>query len=254
VSLAISLPAEKIAQIGSFPVSNAVFTSWIVSAIFIAGALIISRQAASSSATKEAPGKFLNAVEMIVEGLFNFTAQIIGSAKETKKYFPLLGTLFLFIMINNWMGLLPGVGSIGFWGEHHGKTALIPFFRGANADLNMTFALALVAVAYIHFYGMSALGIKAHIGKFFNFRGAIDAFVGVLELISEFSKVVSFAFRLFGNIFAGEVLLMVISSLVPVIAALPFYFLEIFVGFVQALVFMMLTVVFIKVHTAHHSH
>ncbi len=254
MSLAISLPAEKIAQIGSFPVTNSVLTSWIVSVLFIAGALMISRQISASSATNQAPGKLLNAIEMIVEGLFQFTSQIIGSAKETKKYFPLLATIFVFIMINNWVGLLPGVGSIGFWGLHHGQTVLIPLFRGANADLNMTFGLALVAVAYIHFYGMSALGVKAHLAKFFNFRGAIDAFVGVLELISEFSKVISFAFRLFGNIFAGEVLLMVISSLVPVFAALPFYFLEIFVGFVQALVFMMLTVVFIKVHTAHHSH
>ncbi len=248
MALAISLPAEKIAQIGSFPITNSLLTSWIVSAIFVVGALIISRQ------NKKVPGKFQNAVEMIVEGLFNFTSQIIGSASTTKKYFPLLGTLFIFIIINNWIGLLPGVGSIGFWGQHHGQTVLIPLLRGANADLNMTIALALISVTMIHLYGVNALGLGAHLSKFFNFKGLIEAFVGLLELISEFSKVISFAFRLFGNIFAGEVLLMVISSLVPVFAAIPFYFLEIFVGFVQALVFMMLTVVFIKVHTAHHSH
>jgi F-type H+-transporting ATPase subunit a len=198
VALAISLPAEKIAQIGSFPVTNSVLTSWIVTAIFIIGALVISRQ------NKAVPGKFQNAVEMIVEGLFDFTSQIIGSASATKKYFPLLGTLFVFIIFNNWIGLLPGVGSIGFWGQHHGQTVLIPLFRGANADLNMTIALSLISVTFIHWYGISALGIGSHLGKFFNFKDVIGSFVGLLELISEFSKIISFAFRLFGNIFAGE--------------------------------------------------
>lgn len=248
MALAISLPAEKIAQIGSFPVTNSLLTSWVVSAIFIVSALIISRL------NKKVPGKFQNAVEMIVEGLFQFTSQIIGDISSAKKYFPLLATLFIFIVFNNWIGLLPGVGTIGFWGEHHGHHVLIPLFRGANADLNMTIALALISVTMIHLYGVSALGLGAHLKKFFNFKGLIEAFVGLLELISEFSKVISFAFRLFGNIFAGEVLLAVISSLIPVVAAVPFYFLEIFVGFVQGLVFMMLTVVFIKVHTAHHEH
>jgi F-type H+-transporting ATPase subunit a len=122
----------------------------------------------------------------------------------------------------------------------------VPLLRGANADLNTTLALAVIAVIAIQVLGVSAIGAIKYAKKFFNFSNPINAFVGFLELISEFSKLISFSFRLFGNIFAGEVLLMVIAFLVPYIAPLPFFFLELFVGIVQALVFMMLTLVFIK--------
>ena len=127
----------------------------------------------------------------------------------------------------------------------------MPLFRGPTADLNTTIALALISVFMIQFYGFKHLGLK-YLKKFFNFSNPINAFIGILELISEFSRIISFAFRLFGNIFAGEVLLTVISFLIPFIAPLPFLGLEIFVGFIQALVFTMLSLVFISMATSHH--
>jgi len=164
------------------------------------------------------------------------------------------------------MGLLPGFGSIVVkkhevvlekhvdtevqkkTDEHEART---PLFRGATADLNMTLALALTAFGLIQYFGFKELGF-GYLKKFFNFLNPINFFIGILELISEFSKILSFAFRLFGNIFAGEVLLTVIAFLIPVLASFPFMMMEIFVGLVQALVFALLTAVFIQSATAKH--
>jgi F-type H+-transporting ATPase subunit a len=154
---------------------------------------------------------------------------------------------------NNWLGLLPGVGTIGLHETHHGKEVFIPLLRAGNADLNTTLALAVIAVVAIQIFGILAIGFWKYAGKFINFKGPIDFFVGILELISELSRLVSFSFRLFGNVFAGEVLLIVIASLLPFIGPLPFYALEIFVGFIQALVFVMLALVFIKMAITDHA-
>ena len=149
-------------------------------------------------------------------------------------------------ILKNWFGLLPGVGSFLIKVvEEHGEV-FIPLLRGNNADLNTTLALAIISVVSIQFFSIKYLGIKKYLHKFFNFSDPISFFVGILDILSEFSKVLSFAFRLFGNIFAGEVLLTIVAFLVPVLASFPFIGLEIFVGFVQALVFSMLTAVFIS--------
>jgi F-type H+-transporting ATPase subunit a len=171
-----------------------------------------------------------------------------GNRQRAAQFFPLLITIFIFVLINNWIGLLPGVGSIII------KTAEgnVPLLRGANADLNTTLALAIVSVAAIQFYAMRELGFRRHIKKYFALD-PIYSFVGFLELISEFSKVISFSFRLFGNIFAGEVLLIVIAYLLPLVGPLPFFGLELFVGLIQALVFTMLTLVFLVIATADHG-
>jgi F-type H+-transporting ATPase subunit a len=161
-----------------------------------------------------------------------------------------VATIFLFVLVSNWIGLLPGVGSI-LINDGHGHQ--IPLLRAAAADLNFTLALGVLAVVVVNLIAIVTLGIRSHAGKFFNFSGPINFFVGILELVSEFAKIISFSFRLFGNIFAGEVLLVIVAFLVPYVAPLPFLFLEVFVGFIQAFVFAMLALVFIAVATTEHG-
>ena len=161
--------------------------------------------------------------------------------KYTEKLFPLTFTFFLLILIGNWIGLLPVVGPITV---NHA-----PLFRGPNADLSTTLAFALISVGATQYFGIKELGAKGYLSKFFNFKNPMNAVLGILETIQEFSKIISFSFRLFGNIFAGEVLLVVIAFLVPLLLPVPFLALEVFVGFIQALVFTVLTAIFISVAT-----
>lgn len=238
----ISLAAEKIAHIGSLPITNSMAASWIASLFLIIIGILSTKNIALI------PNKIQNFFETIVEFLFNTASGVIGDEQTTKKYFPLLATIFIFVVTNNWLGLLPGVGTIGT--QHinaEGESVLVPFLRSANADLNTTLALAVIAVFSVQIFGIIAIGFFKYSKKFINFHGPINFFVGILELVSEISKMVSFSFRLFGNIFAGEILLTVVASLVPFIAPIPFFGLELFVGVVQALVFMMLTLVFIRI-------
>ena len=199
---------------------------------------------------KEIPGKLQNIVEMAIEALLNLMQSTLGSKEKAERYFPLIATIFLFILVSNLFGLLPGVGS--FWIENGGKE--VPLFRSPAADLNFTLAFAVISVIVTNIIGMAATGVFNHLGKYFNFKGPIDFFIGILELISEFAKIVSLTFRLFGNVFAGEVLLTIIFSLAPYIIPLPFMFLELFVGMIQAFIFAMITLVSISLHTATHEH
>lgn len=176
----------------------------------------------------------------------------IAGAVKAKRFFPLVATLFAFILFSNWSGLLPGVGSIGFDGIHNGHEVFIPYFRAPTADVNTTLALGLITMVMVQVYGFKYLGLK-YFKKFFDFSNPINFFVGILELISDVSKIISFTFRLFGNIIAGEILLLVMAMLVPVLGPTPFIALELFVGFIQALVFMMLASVFINMATIGHG-
>lgn len=242
----ISIEAEKIGSIFGLGVTNSILTTWLVMAILILLGFLLTRKVSII------PNNSQSMIEVVIEGLYNFFAGING--ENSKKFFPLLATLFLFIISANWIGLLPGVGSIGI-NEHIGEeTKLVPLFRGATADLNTTLALAIIAILSIQYYGFKELGFKTHISKYINLKNPILFFVGILEIVSEFSRTISFAFRLFGNIFAGEVLLTIVAFLVPIIAPLPFLALEIFVGFIQALVFSMLTAVLLNVATQHEAH
>jgi len=236
----ISLAAEKIGHIGSLPITNSLLLSWISTAFLIFLAI------GATSNLRTIPQGIQNVFESIIELLLNLINGVLEDEKKTRQYFPLLATIFIFIITNNWLGLLPGVGSIGINEIKHGEQILVPIFRGGNADLNTTLALAIIAVISVQVFGVAAIGTFKYAKKFINFNGPINFFVGILELISEFSKMISFSFRLFGNIFAGEVLLMVIGFIAPFIAPIPFFLLELFVGMIQALVFMMLTLVFIK--------
>lgn len=177
---------------------------------------------------------------------------MMGSREVAERYIPIVVTIFIFILTSNWFGILPGAGSIGLYEQHGGESVFIPFFRSAASDLNVTLALGTLAVLIVNITGMAAKGVGGHMRKYFSLHNPIDTFVGILEFISEFAKIISFSFRLFGNIFAGEVLLIIVSFLAPFAGPVPFLFLELFVGFVQALVFAMLTMVFISIAIAQH--
>jgi F-type H+-transporting ATPase subunit a len=281
----ITLAAETIAHIGPLPITNSLLATWTVMAILIA---------VSFFATKKltlVPSSHLTSIlEMLIDALHSFFSSILGH--QTNQIFPLAASLFLFILVANWEGLLPGFGTVGIYRnetaaevqqnqpsgvteeqaeapqEERAEKAVqtqentqgtaqkakepefVPLFRGATADLNMTIALAIIAVVAMQYFGFKTLGI--HYGKrFINFKGPMDFFIGILEIVSDTSKVVSFAFRLFGNIFAGEVLLSVMAFIMPFIAPTPFLLMELFVGFIQALVFSTLTSVFINVAVSH---
>jgi F-type H+-transporting ATPase subunit a len=303
--LVISLAAEKIGSIAGFPVTNSLVATWLVMEVLFIFTYFATRKLSL------VPGKVQIIAEMVIGGLYDFFSQAAGH--HINKFFPLIASLFLFIITANWMGLLPGFSTIGFYhtrAESHEaavkesepvkvtektedvsaakdttghevakesaaetevtkpsegagtetkteekkeEVEFIPIFRAATADLNTTVALALIAVVAIQYFGFTVLGVK-YGSKFLNFKDPISFFLGILESVSDISKIISFAFRLFGNIFAGEVLLAVMAFLLPFIAPLPFLTLELFVGFIQALVFSMLTAVFLNVAVSHEEH
>lgn len=237
----ISIAAEQIAKIYGFPITNTLILAWIVMGI------LVCFGAAATYKLSPVPGRIQNVAEAFVEKLYGFVKGVIGTDRDTDKVFPFIVTFFIFILLSNWFGLIPGVGTIGFSGEHDGKHVLVPFLRAPASDLNTTLAFAVISVIITNIFGISAIGFFRHFGKFISLKNPITFFVGILELIAEVAKILSFSFRLFGNVFAGEVLLVVVGSLIPYLAPIPFLGLEIFVGFIQALVFSMLTLVFIKV-------
>lgn len=241
----ISLKAEKIIEFFGIPITNSTLTTWLVMLLLIIFSFIIYRKISF------VPSGLQVIAEMLIGGIYSFFETV--TREKTKIFFPILGTLFIFIIMLNWFGLLPGVGTIGLNEIEEGQKVFVPLFRAGSADINTTLALALIAVFLIQYYGIKTLGLE-YLGRFFNFKNPIYFFVGLLELVLEFAKILSFSFRLFGNIFAGEVLLTVIAFLMPIFAPIPFLGLELFVGFIQALVFSMLTAVFLSLATAKMEH
>lgn len=245
----ISLSPEILGSLGSFPLTNTFVLNGIVILCVIAVSFLAQKNISL------APKKIQNAFEIIVEFLLDLVDNVMQNRELTRKTFPLIASIFLFIWIINLFEVIPGMGTVGMYETVHGEKEFIPFIRSASADMNMTLALTAVAVFAIHFFGIASLGVRLYLGKFFvsPFKKpyGIGTFVGLLEFVSELSKILSFSFRLYGNIFAGEVLLMVMLFLVPYFVPVPFLFMELFVGFIQALVFAMLTTVFIKMATVH---
>lgn len=244
----ISLKSEIIGHILGFPITNTLLMSWIAIIVivlfFVWGTRKLTR----------VPAGVQNVVETLYETVLSFIELVTGSKEHAAKFFPLIFTLFIFIVVSNWLGILPGLGSIGFYELHEGKQVLVPLARSTNSDLNMTLALAVLSVIITHVYAIRIVGVSAHIDKYFSFKhGIIQFFVGLLEVISEFAKMLSFSFRLFGNIFAGEVLLIIIGVLLPFVAPIPFLGLELFVGLIQALIFATLTLVFLEIAVSDHS-
>lgn len=249
----ISLPAEAIFHIGSFPVTNTLLMAWLVIGVLIIIALVISKRLSL------VPRGLQNVFEAIFELWLKVMDDVTGDRKQSRRFFPLVLTIFLFVLFGNLIEIVPGLGTIGIWEMHNGNQILIPFIRSSSADLNTTIAIAVASILGVQIFGIFTLGVFRYAGKFFvapwKKPYGIGTFVGILELIAECAKLISFSFRLFGNIFAGEVLLTVVLFLVPYIAPLPFLFLEIFVGLIQAVVFSMLTLVFLQMAvTAHDEH
>lgn len=308
----ISLSAEPILNIGSFVVTNAMLTSVIVSAGIIGFAFLANRSL-HKHVDKDKPTGLANVAELIVESFLHFCQMITGDVAKAHLFLPIIASFFIFIILNNWSGLVPGVGSImvpvaeppteakvslistaqastptqvqeeilaaehsqpaqtdplteitepsselpgaaGAEAVTHGEGGqkFTPLFRAATADLNTTLALGIFTIVLVQYYGFRYLH-WGYLKKYFNFSSPILFFVGILEIVSEFAKIISFGFRLFGNIFAGEVLIAVLLYLTKVIIPLPFYGLEIFVGMMQALVFSMLSLVFYNMATQSHE-
>lgn len=247
----ISIKAEPILHLGYFVFTNSYLLSLITLILLLATAFTLRKKIAL------VPGKLQSIFELLTEQFLGLMDGLLGSRRQSEKYFPVVATVFLFILVSNWLGLLPGVGSVLIQeaGSHSEEVKMIPLLRAPGADLNFTLALALVAMLFVQFFGVLALGFKKYANKFFTLKNPIYTFVGLLELLSEFVKIVSFSFRLFGNVFAGEVLLGIVGFLVPYLVPLPFLFLETFVGFIQAFIFSMLTLVFIAMSvTGHDEH
>jgi F-type H+-transporting ATPase subunit a len=270
---------EILFYIGQFPVTNSILTSWVAALILLIAGLLVGLN------FKRLPSGLQHIFEMVYEIFDNMAQDAMG--KIGRKFVPLVLTLFLFIIINNWLGVLPGVGSLvlcqdesthtfvdkskcetsshgseakagesASHGEHH--YANVPLFRGGNADLNMTFALALIAQTVVHASGIKTAGLKHHLAHFKN----------PIEIVTEISKIISFGFRLFGNIYAGEVMLAVMAGLLAILSGklntvlgvpggliqTPFFMLELFVGFIQAFVFAMLVISFLSLFVKSEEH
>jgi len=241
-----SLAAESLFHIGPLAVTNSMVVSWAVGLFFIILSLFVYY------GYSHLPTKLKITLEIILEGLMGLVEGVAGP--KARDFFPLIATFFLYILFSNLTGIIPGVGTIGFHMELHGQERFIPILRGPTADLNTTLALAIVSVAAAQLYSIKYLGFKGWLSRFFNFKNPISFFMGILDIVTEFAKIISFSFRLFGNIFAGEVLLAVMLFLIPFIVPVPFIGLEIFVAFIQALVFSMLSLVFITVASERSQH
>jgi F-type H+-transporting ATPase subunit a len=246
-----TLAPEVVFQIGKLPVTNTMINVWLAMAIFLVVGIFIKKQISLR------PGKLQNFFEYILEMLMGYFDQVTGDRKKTLRFMPIVGTVFFFILLSNWLGLLPGTGSIRI-----GEAMLL---RPANTDLNLTVVMALFSVLASHLYGFITVGIFTHLNKFIQigtfiksfkkgpigiFTGFVELGVGLIEIISELAKVLSLSLRLFGNIFAGEVLISVIGGLASFLIPTPFMLLELLVGLIQASVFTMLTLVYLTVLTA----
>jgi len=243
--LHIQLASERLFEVWGIPITNTLLSSWLVIITLLTVAFFVGRK------PNLLPKAAQNFFEMLFEFVLNFMQQTLGSRALAVKYFPLIATIFLFIATANLFDFLPFFGSVGIM--HHGE--LVPLFHAANTDLNVTLALAIISVLSIEMAGIMTLGIFTYGSKFFNFSSVLGFVVGIIEFVSEMSRFISFSFRLFGNIFAGQVLLGVIALFVPYIVPVPLMAFELFVGVVQAAVFAMLTLFFIKIAiTAPHDY
>lgn len=237
----VSFAAEPIFRLGFFNVTNSFLDTLLVDSLLIGLLVVINRKISLI------PGKLQNMVEMAVESLYEITESVAG--ERAAGIFPYLMSFFLFILLANWSGLIPGISAIGL---KEGKT-IIPFLRPATSDLNTTLGLALISLTATHIMSIRVTGIKDYLSRFISLN-PLNLYVGILELVGEVTKIISLSFRLFGNIFAGEVVLGTVSTIFAFLFPLPFLMLEVVVGLVQALVFSMLTMAFMALLTTPHHH
>lgn len=241
----VSFAAEPIFHVGTFPITNSLLNILVIDSLIVSGSIYLKKHLSAI------PHTFQNILEMVIETFYSLTESVAQS--RAAQIFPYFISFFIFILLINWSGLIPGVGTVGFF-EGEGKhKELIPLLRSGTSDINVTLALALVSAIATHFLSIKTVGIKDYLSRYFSLN-PINLFIGLLEIISEITKVISLSFRLFGNVFAGEVVLITVSSIFAFIFPIPFLLLEIIVGLVQALVFSMLTMAFMAILTTpHHS-
>ena len=258
------LPAETVFHIFGFPITNSVIGAWITIIVLVGISYIITRR------MKLVPGRLQAAFEFLIGWLYDLCVSVAGE-ENGRRFFPVVATIFLFVGFNAWLALLPGFGSI----TAHTAEGEIHLIRAANTDINMPLALALTSFVFVEFYGLKTLGIR-YLGKFLNFRelfaafgqlakgkviagvqglftGGMTVFAGLLEGLSEFIRIISLTFRLFGNMTAGEILLLVVAFLIPWLFAIPFYGLELLIGFIQAIIFGGLTLIFLTLAVQPHE-
>ncbi len=260
----IPISAEPVATIAGFTITNTLVNSTLVMLCLVALAAYVR------SHISDVPSRLQAFLETLLETMLEYGDRVTQDRAKTRKFLPIAGTAFIFILACNWFGLMPGTGSIGIWHMAEGKEELIPLFRSANSDLNLTLALAVTSVLLSHLIGMFSVGFFVHWNRFIQLGSlwkalktlnpmkimvaVVELGVGFIELFSEAAKVVSLSLRLFGNVFAGEVLLTVFASLLKVVLPVPFLFMELLVGVVQAMVFSMLTLVYLSIMSTAHGH
>ena len=265
ISHEITLFAEPIYHFNNFTITNALFTSW--SAVF----LIVIIALVLRSKLSEIPRGIQNFFEFIIEGALSLCDQVTNDRALSMKIFPIAISVFSFILVNNWFGILP-LGWMGIVEKGEHGLAFIPYFRGGTADINTTIALAIMAVIGANIFGVFSIGLWKTFNKYVNLKvigqigkkirkdptvilvAPITFFVGLIEIVGELAKVASLSFRLFGNVFAGEVLLVSMAALVAYVVPIPFLFLEILVGVIQALIFSILLVVYFTIGATDHDH
>lgn len=242
----VSLPAEELFTIFGFPVTNSMITGLLVTGLLVWMLFFVAKKVRTRS-----KNRFASFIQWVFEGLYGTVEQVVGNKENARKLAPLVITMFFFILLNYWVGILPVVGPITYEG--------LPIFRSMIADMNMTFALAIITIVAGQVYATRFHGVKGNLGRYFRnpAKDPAGAFEGILELIAEFSRLMGLSLRLFGNVFAGEVLLVMIAFLTVWLspAALPpFYLFELFIGAIQAYIFFMLTTVFISLGLVSHGH
>ncbi|UCH42201.1 MAG: F0F1 ATP synthase subunit A [Dehalococcoidales bacterium] len=260
----ITVPADVVFHIFGLPITNSIIAAWITVVFLVVLSFVFTRR------MKIVPGRLQAAFEFLLGWLYDLCCSVAGE-KDGRRFFPIVTTIFLFVGFNAWLGLIPGYGSITIETHEHA----VHLIRSANTDINTPLAIAIVAVFFIQFFGLRTLGrhymVKfVNMGGFFHglgqvlrgkigagisalVAGVIEAFVGFIELVLQFIPIISFTFRLFGNMTAGEILLLVVAFLIPFIMAVPFYGLELLIGFIQAIIFGGLTLVFLVLAVASHD-
>ena len=260
----ITLFAEPIIHFKNFTITNALVTSWVAVLVIVVISFVLR------SKLRAIPGRIQNLFEILVEGALSLCDQVTNDRALSLRVFPLAISVFFFILVNNWLPLLP-LGGFGIIEQGEHGLSFIPFLRGSTADINTTVALAVMAVIGSNLFGVFSVGLWKTVNKYVNLKvlgsifkklrkdptviivAPITFFVGLIEIIGEFAKVASLSFRLFGNVFAGEVLLVSIAALVAYIVPIPFMFLEILVGVIQALIFSILLVVYFTIAASDHD-
>ncbi len=260
----LELPAAAVFHIFGFPITNSVISAWLTIIVLVSFSYAVSHR------LRIIPTRWQALLEFIIGALLSFCQSVAGE-KNGRRFFPIVTTIFLFVLFNAWLSLLPGFGTI-LVHTHEGETHLL---RGANTDINLPLALALVSFVFVEYFGFKSHNIR-YLEKFFNvggflgslrllfsgkfkaglsglMMGAINIFVGLIETLSEFIRIVSFTFRLFGNMTAGEILLLMMMFLISYVVATLFYGFELIFGFVQALIFAGLTLIFLTLAVASHG-